>query len=313
MATITLIVQDVLPVPSGNGKINIVNNSTTSLTFVGTDDYVNNPLSADYVSFDGGNTLYSFEYLGNGDIGGDPTLNTSFIKVDMGDGTFQAFAIDMDAEPGEMPNLPNGSTSLTLADLDTSTPILYPGIACFTRGAMIETISGELPIETLEAGDLVRTADNGYQPLLHIARRKVPAYDNFAPIRFAPGALGNEREFMVSPQHRMLIGGWQAQLYCGEDEVFVPAKHLVNGRDIHVVEGGHVEYFHLLFADHEVIYGDGVPSESFYPGSDLSAEAQDARNEAIALFPELAHLQETECTTARTVVRKTEAVLLMAA
>jgi len=101
--------------------------------------------------------------------------------------------------------------------------------------------------------------------------------------------LGNTRDLRVSPQHRMLLGGWQAQMLFGDDEVLVAAKHLVNDSTILRVEGGEVEYFHMLFDTHEIVFASGAPSESFHPGQiGWGALAEEARAEILELFPELA-------------------------
>ena len=44
---------------------------------------------------------------------------------------------------------------------------------CFVRGTMIRTPVGNCPIETLKAGDLVDTADNGPQPILMIVSSRL--------------------------------------------------------------------------------------------------------------------------------------------
>jgi len=55
-------------------------------------------------------------------------------------------------------------------------------------------------------------------------------------------------------------------LLFGEAEVLVAAKDLVDGQSVHVVEGGMVEYVHMLFDRHQVIYSAGLTTESFLPG-----------------------------------------------
>ena len=84
----------------------------------------------------------------------------------------------------------------------------------------------------------------------------------------APGTFGNRRELTVSPRHRMLVTGWQVETHLGLDEVFVPARLLVDGRQVRQVPQARVEYFHILLDQHQVIFAEGAPSESFHPGAE---------------------------------------------
>ena len=139
------------------------------------------------------------------------------------------------------------------------------GPVCFTPGTLIETVRGPRQIETLVAGDLVETLDNGPQPLLSLHRETFAAEGAAAPVMIGKGALGNNADLLVSQQHRMLIGDWRARLYFGASEVLVAAKHLVNGDTIYLRKGGEVDYIHLLFAEHEIVTAAGIPSESYFP------------------------------------------------
>ena len=162
-------------------------------------------------------------------------------------------------------------------------------VVCFVAGTLITTKQGDVPIETLQVGDMVVTKDHGYQPVRWIGSTKVQATGRLAPIRFRKGALANDRDLLVSPQHRMLLSGWQADLLFGVNEVLVAAKHLVNDGSITRVEGGEVEYFHMMFDEHEIVYAEGCQSESFHPGHEgWGALAEETRAEIIALFPQLA-------------------------
>jgi hypothetical protein len=159
---------------------------------------------------------------------------------------------------------------------------------CFTRGTRIKTDRGEVAIEDLEVGDLVQTMDHGLQPIRWIGAQTVPAQGRLAPVRIAAGALGNARDLLVSPQHRMLLTGWKARLYLGEAEVLAAAAMLVNDSTIRRETGGTVEYFHVLFDSHEIVWAEGAPSESFHPGEQgWGALDRAARDEILALFPEL--------------------------
>ncbi len=130
-------------------------------------------------------------------------------------------------------------------------------VPCFTRGTLIKTDQGERPIEELAAGDMVLTMDHGYQPIRWIGSTKRAATGDLAPILIRKGALGNDRDLRVSPQHRMLLQGWQAELLFGELEVLATAKSLLNDHSILRDEGGEVEYFHMLFDTHEIIWAEG--------------------------------------------------------
>ncbi|MCH2166022.1 MAG: Hint domain-containing protein [Marinovum sp.] len=180
----------------------------------------------------------------------------------------------------------NGSGNGLLLEIfsDTSTEVI-----CLARGTRIATVSGDRCIEGLVAGDLVLTMDRGYQPIRWIGSSKVPATGDLAPILIRKGALGNNRDLRVSPQHRMLLQGWQAEMLFGEQEVLATARSLVNDHSILRDEGGEVEYFHMLFDTHEIIYAEGAPSESFHPGEQgWKALDQATRDELLTLFPELA-------------------------
>ncbi len=178
---------------------------------------------------------------------------------------------------------PNGESVTLVGILSTqvdSAPKLHAmGIPCFTRGTRIRTPNGDVPVEDLRLGDLVVTADHGDQPIRWMGSRKVIGTGKLAPVLIAAGALGNTRDLKVSQQHRMMLTGWQIPFLFGEDEVLAAAKHLVDGRRIRVAEGTEVEYFHILFDRHEIVYAEGAPSESFYPGAEsivtLDAAARD--------------------------------------
>ena len=172
--------------------------------------------------------------------------------------------------------------------VNTSTEYPVGPVPCFVAGTRIATAKGLYPVENLRPGDLVVTRDNGMQAVRWIGEITVPALGDHAPIRFMAGAMGNDRVLEVSPNHRMLVEGWKAEIYFGEEEVLIAAKHLVNGDTILRCPRGEVTYVHLLFDQHEVIFAEGAAVESLHPGDlILKGESETAR-EIRALFPELA-------------------------
>lgn len=159
-------------------------------------------------------------------------------------------------------------------------------IHCFVAGSRIATPEGLVPVEDLEPGDMVLTRDDGAQPVRWIGRRRVAATGDFAPIAFAAGCLGDHGAVKLSPEHRVLVTGARAEILFGEEEVLVAAKHLVNDGTIRRQAGGEVEYLHLMFDRHQVIWAEGLPSESFFPGAATMAGLEDGvRAELCALFP----------------------------
>lgn len=160
-------------------------------------------------------------------------------------------------------------------------------IICFASGTMMSTERGQRRIETLARGDLVLTLDRGPQPIRWIWSRTVRASGVYAPVRIARGTLGNTRDLLVSPHHRMLLTGAAARAH-GSDQVLAPAHALIDDYRISAQYGGMVTYHHMLFDRHEIVIANGVSSESFHPGGvGLDTLEARARNELLDLFPGL--------------------------
>jgi hypothetical protein len=170
-------------------------------------------------------------------------------------------------------------------------------LICVARGTLITTPNGLIPVEDLEVGDLVLTVDGRAEVIRWIGARRVTAGEfrrdpTLRPVRISAGTYGPDRpsrDLTVSPQHRILLSGWRAELLFGEDAVLAPAKGLIDDRSVRIDrEAEEVEYFHLLFDQHEIILTEGLPTESFYPGSYAVGELDAvARDELLRLFPEL--------------------------
>ena len=183
----------------------------------------------------------------------------------------------------------NGSTgaqSIIISDLSfDSIPIVPP---CFTTGTLILTENGEVPVEDLVEGDLVTTADHGPMPIRWIGKRTVKAEGRLAPICISKDTLGNRRDLLVSAEHRMVVSGTHVEALFAQDKFLAPAHALVDGDRIYRKTGGEVTYFHILFDQHEVVFAEGAPSESFYLDREMfHSLPKGAKSELIELFPEL--------------------------
>lgn len=183
----------------------------------------------------------------------------------------------------------DGNTFTTITGVNS---VPWDQLACFTYGTLIDTPNGPRLIEDLEPGDLVTTLDNGSQPVRWIGARTLSHAEllqrpDLRPVQFDVGAVDNTRPLLVSPQHRMLLNDWRAQVYFGEDQVLIAAKAMVNGQTIRqVLPTAGVTYCHMLFDRHEVVVAEGALSESFHPGEIGLGALDDAQRQEIeALFP----------------------------
>ena len=186
---------------------------------------------------------------------------------------------------------------------------------------MIATPKGEVPVETLKAGDKIITRDNGIQEIRWMGQKELGWHDLIAnphlkPVLVRQGSLGNglpERDMMVSPNHRLLVANDRTALYFDEHEVLVAAKHLTAGQGIHSVDSVGTTYIHFMFDRHEVVLSNGAWTESFQPGDfTLKGMGNAQRSEIFDLFPELktdAGLEDYSA--ARRTLKRHEALLLV--
>lgn len=194
------------------------------------------------------------------------------------------------------------------------------GVICFTPGTRIRTGAGDMAIETIREGTKVQTKDNGLQEVLWVGEKRISgarlyAMPEFRPIRVRQGALGVDRpdgDLMVSPAHRMLLKGRKAQALFGNDEVLVAARDLIDDRTVtrdHTVT--QVTYIHLLLANHEVVFANGLETESFLPeGEALEAVEQVQRERLIGAMPSLAEAGQGYSAPARRLLSQAEAAIL---
>ncbi|MCC6008865.1 MAG: Hint domain-containing protein [Rhodobacteraceae bacterium] len=193
-------------------------------------------------------------------------------------------------------------------------------VPCFTPGSLIATARGEVPVETLRVGDKVITRDNGLQEICWFGRKDL-THDLLAraphlrPVLIRKGSLGRglpERDMLVSPNHRVLVANERTNLYFGEKEVLVAAKHLVGANAPISVVPEASAYIHFMFERHEVVLSDGAWTESFQPGDyTLRGIDKAQRAEIIELFPELGTSDgRKRFVSARPQLKRHEAALL---
>jgi hypothetical protein len=132
---------------------------------------------------------------------------------------------------------------------------------CFVTGTRIETASGEVPVEMLRPGDVVRTARARLAPVKWVGQRSValarhPALGGATPVRiltnaFAPGVP--RRDLLLSADHAVLVG-----------DVLIPAHRLINGATIRAEAGrAAVTYVHVELDRHDLLLAEGLAAESY--------------------------------------------------
>ena len=238
--------------------------------------------------------------------GSTVTLNTGQQVTLNADGTITATG-DGDEEVVNFTYEVQSSTGQT----DTGF-VTLDSIPCFTRGTQIETEAGPVAVEHLQPGMRVRTRDDDFQPLRWVGSRRVAGTGKFAPILIRAGTFGPHADLCLSPLHRVLIDDPIAELLFGEAEVLVAARDLVDGRRVRQDPRDTVEYYHLLFDRHQIVFSEGLATESFLPGPQIihSFEAE-ILAEICAIFPELdPETGRGYSPAARTMLKRHEARLL---
>lgn len=195
------------------------------------------------------------------------------------------------------------------------------GVICFTPGTRIETPEGPRLVEELREGDHVQTKDDGAQEIQWIGSRRMTGARLFAmprlrPIRIRAGALGVERpeeELLVSPEHRMLISGDVARALFNTSEVLVAAKDLLNNATVTVdLAVREVTYIHLLLPRHQILWANGIETESFHPASATLSTLDEAdRLRLLARYPAMEKAPLTYGGFARRSLSGSEAAILM--
>ncbi len=261
----------------------------------------------------------------------DNALNVGF---EVTDGRHSYTVTVIQIGPGKAPllmflnNMPPAGTELWVvravmqASPDNRLTDQPSGVICFTPGTRIRTADGDVPVEDLCEGDRILTRDDGPQELLWIGHRRISgarlyAMPDLRPVRIRAGALGLDQpdgDLVVSPQHAMLVTGPKAQALFNTPEVLVAAQDLIDDRRVHVDHSlREVTYYHLLLDRHEVVWANGLPTESFHPAmAALDAIAPDQRARLIEAFPDLAYDPAAYGDYARRMLTRPEAAILQA-
>ncbi|WP_050602821.1 Hint domain-containing protein [Ruegeria sp. 6PALISEP08] len=261
-------------------------------------------VSGQTISINGG-PFVPYTYLGQGNYKGTGESG-EFIQVGTG-----IYAWDTNNPTGPMTT---GNWQITTGDLDPNNP------PCFVAGTLIETETGPRPVESLAIGDRVCVSGGKTLPVLWIGKKVLSAQTlhlqpRFRPVRIRRDAICKgqpNQNLFVSPQHRIMLEGWRAELLFGQEKVFVAAIHLVNDGTIQQVNTGEdVTYYHIACPRHAILHSQGLRSESLFLGDTaLKSFHREDVKELRALFPELLGNSEMPTQTRLVCLKRREAIAL---
>jgi hypothetical protein len=138
------------------------------------------------------------------------------------------------------------------------------GGRCFLKGTLIDTPDGQKKVEDLSIGDLVTTIGGAARPVQFISaysyRKADPSRDwveDVKPVVVRKSAISDNvpnRDLYMTRAHALYLDG-----------MLIPVCNLINGSTIVVDDAedlSELEYFHVKFESHDVVYAEGAACES---------------------------------------------------
>lgn len=188
-----------------------------------------------------------------------------------------------------------GSHTFTLNTQSTNSTGIAT-VVCFTRGTLIGTPNGPVPVEQLTMDDIVQCGDGLARPIQWVGSRTVPTEElrrnpQIRPVLVRADAFAKgepHTDLMLSPQHRVVLSGAMPELLFGEDRVLTAAAHLENDHSVlRQHDCREVEYFHILLDGHHTVFANGLEAETLFLGDTANqALGPEARSEIMAIFPQ---------------------------
>jgi len=168
----------------------------------------------------------------------------------------------------------NITGSFTTADFKVassgsmSTIVLAANAPCFVSGTRILTARGEIAVEELAVGETVITLEGEDKPIIWLGYKTIDLQRHPHPLQAQPicitaNALAENvpwRDLWVSPDHALFIG-----------KHLIPAKLLINERNIYQGQRRKVTYYHVELREHSVIFAEGAAAESYLESGNQNA------------------------------------------
>lgn len=139
-----------------------------------------------------------------------------------------------------------------------------PGIE---SGALVATLDGPRPIDTLRPGDELLDATGTLHPLRWIEARPRLCLGRTAPICLRAPYFGLHRNLVVTPQTRLLQTGPVVDYLCGTDAVLASAADLSTGRAVLRDRTKPMRmFYHMMLDDPACILVENCPMETAHLG-----------------------------------------------
>lgn len=197
----------------------------------------------------------------------------------------------------EVASLTSTGEILQLTCRAPAIPVFEEAFAVFARGTLIATERGEIAVEDLIPGTMIRTGSGTTHPVLWTGRmtlRPDPTDPTSAEtprlIRLATDALGLGRpvpDLVLGPRARLLFRSARCRALLDSPEAFAPARGFVDGENvIEVAPAAPVNLYQLALRGQQTILANGIEVESYHPGPQFEAMMdRDTLRTFLGLFP----------------------------
>lgn len=139
-----------------------------------------------------------------------------------------------------------------------------PGIEI---GALVSTITGQRPVETLSEGDLVFDAEGQTHAVRWAEARPRLCLGRKTPMRLRAPYFGLKRDVVLTPETRLLHSGPVVDYLCGTEAVLAQVGDLVNGRAVYRDRQSPIrQFYHIMLDDPACIMVEDCPVETAHLG-----------------------------------------------
>lgn len=160
-----------------------------------------------------------------------------------------------------------------------------PGVE---SGALVSTIQGPRPIDSLRPGDELLDDDGAPHALRWIEARPRLCLGRTAPICLRAPYFGLMRDLVVTPQTRLLQTGPVVDYLCGTDSVLATAADMATGRAVLRDRSKPMRiFYHMMLDDPACIRVENSPIETSHLGDVMALGDQSISQSASPMAQDL--------------------------